>query len=94
MKQTLEYLLVKYELPIILNYDNTSAINMSKNPMMHSKMKRIPVKYRFLREHVSQKVAKLEYDDTKAHIADIFTKPLPKEYCEHLIQQMEVILLH
>ena len=30
MKQTLEDLLVKYEHPIIINCDNTSAINMSK----------------------------------------------------------------
>ena len=39
MRQTLEYLLVKYEHPIVINYDNTSAINMSKNPIMHSKKK-------------------------------------------------------
>ena len=61
-----------------------SSINMSKNPVMHSKTKHIPIKYHFLREQVSQKVFKLEYVDTKAHIVDIFTKPLPKEYFEDL----------
>ena len=65
MKQTLEDLLVKYEHKIIINYDNTSAINMSKNNVMHSKTKHIPIKYHFLREQVSQKVVKLEYVDTK-----------------------------
>ena len=65
MKHTLEDLLVEYENPIIINGDNTSAIDVSKNPVMHSKMKHIPIKYHFLREHVSQKVVKLEYVDTK-----------------------------
>jgi hypothetical protein len=35
MKQTLEYLQVKYDHPIILNCDNTRAINLSKNLVMH-----------------------------------------------------------
>ena len=70
MKQTLEDLLVKYEHPIV--------INMSKNPIMHSKTKHIPIKYHYLREQVSQKVVRLEYIDKKEEIAYIFTKPLPK----------------
>ena len=93
MKQTLEYLLIKYENPIIINYDNTSAINMSKNHVMHSKTKHIPIKYHFLIEPVSQKIVKLEYVDTKEHIVDIFTKPLPNEYFEHLRQNLGVISL-
>ena len=59
MRQTLEYLLVKYENPIVIKCDNTSAINMSKNPIMHSKTKHIPIKYHYLREQVSQKSVKL-----------------------------------
>ena len=93
MRQTLEYLLVKYEHPIVINCDNTNAINMSKNPIMHSNTKHIPIKYHYLREQVSQKAVKLEYIDTKEQIADIFTKPLPKESFEHLRQKMGVILL-
>ena len=59
MKQELEDLLVNYKHPIIINCDNTSAINMSKNTIMHSRKKKIPIKYHFLREQVSQKVVKL-----------------------------------
>ena len=93
MKQTLEDLLVKYEHPIVINSDNTSAINMSKNPIMHSKKKHIPIKYHYLREHVSEKIVKLEYIDTKEQIAEIFTKPLPKEAFERLRQNMGFIPL-
>ena len=80
----LGYLLVKYEHPMVIKCDNTSAINMSKNPIMHSKKRHIPIKYHYLREQVSQKDVKLEYIDTKEQIADIFTKPLPKEAFECL----------
>ena len=60
---------------------------------MHSKTKHIPIKYHFLREKVSQKVIKLEYNDTKEQIVDIFTKPLPKEAFEHLRHKLGVISL-
>ena len=79
MKQTLEYLLVKYEDPIVIHRDNTTAINISKNIVMHTKTKHILIKYLFLRDQVSQKVVKLEYIDTKKQIAEIFTKSLPEE---------------
>jgi hypothetical protein len=35
MKQTLEDLRVKYDHPILLNYDHTNAINLSKNHVIH-----------------------------------------------------------
>ena len=87
MKHTLEYLLVKYEHPIVINCDNTSAINI-KNLVMYSKTMNIPIKVKFLRDQVSQKVVKLEYVDTREQIADIFTKTLPKEAFEHLRQNL------
>ena len=93
MKQTLEDLLVKYEHPIIINFDNTSAKNMSKKPTMHSKTNHIPTKYHFLREKVSHKVVKLEYVDTKEQIDDIFTKPLHKEVFENIRRKLGLISL-
>ena len=66
---------------------------MSKNPIMHSKTKHIPIKSHYLSEQVSQQTVKLEYIDTKEQIADIFTKPLPKEAFERLRQKMGVIPL-
>ena len=77
----------------MIKCDNASAINMSKNPIMHSKTKNIPIKYHYLRERVSQKAVKLEYIETKEQIADIFTKPVPKEAFECFRQKMRVIPL-
>jgi hypothetical protein len=50
MKQTLTDIQVEYDEPIPIYCDNTSAISISKNPVMHSKTKHIPIKYHFLRE--------------------------------------------
>ena len=84
---------MKYEHPIVINCDDTCAINISKNHFMHSKTKHITIKYHFLRDQVSQKVVRLEYINTKEHIADIFTKPLPKESFEHLRHKLGEISL-
>jgi hypothetical protein len=91
MKQTLEDLQIKYNDPITINCDNTSAISISKNPVMHSKTKHIPIKYHFLRDQVTQKIVKIVYLDTKEQIADIFTKPLPRSTFENLRHKLGVI---
>jgi hypothetical protein len=91
MKKTLTDIQVEYDEPIPIYCDNTSAINISKNPVMHSKMKHIPIKYHFLRERVAEKNIKVEYVGTKEQVADIFTKPLPREAFEYLCQRLGVI---
>ena len=79
--------------PITHYYDNTSAINISKNPTMHTKTKNIAIKYHYVRELVQDKEVKMEYIHTKEKIADIFTKALPKDDHEYLRGKLEVILL-
>ena len=58
MKQEIKDMLVIY-------CDNTSAINISKNVVMHTKTKHIAIKYHFLRELVQDKEVRLEYVNTK-----------------------------
>ena len=91
MKQTLTDIHVEYDEPIPIYWDNTSAISISKNPVMHSKTKHIPIKYHFLREQVAEKNIKVEYVGTKEQVEDIFTKPLPREAFEYIRQRLGVI---
>eukprot|EP00253_Pinus_taeda_P014188 PITA_14188 len=84
MMQTLEDFQITCTPPISILCDSTSAISISKNPVMHSKTKHIPVKYHFLREHVLEQEVKLEYVPSKEQVADILTKPLPRETFEYL----------
>ena len=65
--------------PMIIYYDNTSAINISKDPLMHTKTKHIAIKYHYLRELVQDKIVGMEYVNTKEQLANIFTKALPRE---------------
>ena len=59
MRKTLEDIQVKYDESIPILCDNTSAINIYKNPVMHSKTKHIPIKFNFLREQVTERNIKL-----------------------------------
>jgi hypothetical protein len=91
IKKNLKDIQVPCDQPVTIMCDNTSAINISKNHVQHSKTKHIPIKYHFLREQVQDQVVKLEYVPSKEKIADIFTKPLPRESFEYLRQRLGVI---
>ena len=68
---------------VILYCDNISAINISKNHVMHTKTKHFAIKYHCLRELVQDKEVKVEYVNTKEKIVDIFTKALHKNAHEY-----------
>ena len=59
--------------------DNTSAINQSKNPILHSRTKNIEIRHHFLQDLVQKGDCILEFLETKNQLVDIFTKHLPKE---------------
>ena len=78
MKQTLrDYGINLEQIPI--KCDNTSAINLSKNPIQHSRTKHIEIRHHFLRDHVQKGDIALEFISTEKQLADIFTKPLCEE---------------
>ena len=93
MKQTLGDMKIHFDQPVTINCDNTSAISLSKNLVMHSKSKHIPIKYHFLREQDNEQQLTLKYVNTKEQVANIFTKPSPKDTFEYIRQRLEVISL-
>ena len=75
MKQQLsDYDVKAKETPIFC--DNTSAIAITQNPVLHSRTKHIDVRFHFIRDHVEKKNVTIEYVCTEKQLADIFTKPL------------------
>jgi hypothetical protein len=90
MIQTLADLKVTYTDPIPIHCDNTSAISVSKNLVLHSKTKHIPIKYHFLREQVSNRIVQLNYMHSTEQIDDIFTKPLVATPFGYLRQNLGV----
>ena len=77
---------------MVFYYDNSSAIDISKNPVQHFKTKHIEIRYHFIRDLVERKVVTLEYISTKRQNADIFTKPLDRSKFESLRQLIGVII--
>ena len=63
---------------MVIYCDNSSAIDISKNPVKHSKTKHIEIRYHFIRDLVERKIVALEYIFTKRQNVDIFAKPLDK----------------
>jgi hypothetical protein len=61
---------------VSLMCDNTSAISISKNPVLHKRMRHLERRHHFLRVHIEKGDIKMRYIDTERQLADIFTKPL------------------
>jgi hypothetical protein len=78
MKQQLEDFKLKFD-HIPFRCDNTSAINISKNPILHSRTKHIEIRHHFIRDHVQKGDVELKFIGTDFQLADIFTKPLQED---------------
>lgn len=91
MKQMLKDIRIVFEEPVTIFCDDSSAISISKNLMLHSKTKHISIKFHFLREKVNENKVKLEFVSSKYQIANIFTMPLPKDTFEYLREKLWVI---
>jgi len=59
--------------------DNTSAINLTKNPVQHSRTRHIEICHHFIRDHVNNGDCEIQFVSTENQLADLFTKPLNKE---------------
>ena len=64
---------------IPIRCNSTSAIQLTKNPILHSRTKYIEIKYHFIRGHVKEGNIDLEYVNTNNQLAHIFTKPLGED---------------
>ena len=76
---------------MVVYCDNSSAIDISKNLVQHSKTKHVEIRYHFIRDLVERKIVILEYIPTKCQNANIFTKPLDRSKFETLCQVIGVI---
>ena len=64
-------------------YDNTSAINITKNLVQHSRTKHIEIRHHFIRDHALKGDICIEHVDTLNQLADIFIKPLNEDqFCK------------
>ncbi|GJY55360.1 hypothetical protein Tco_0454475 [Tanacetum coccineum] len=82
------------ELPKIrlipLYCDNKSATALCCNNVQHSRAKRIDVRYHFINEQVENGIMELYFVRTEYQLDDIFTKPLPREIFNFLIEKLDM----
>ena len=59
--------------------DNQGAIKLASNAQFHNRTKHINIRYHFIRDAIKSSLISLEYLPTAAMVADIMTKPLPRD---------------
>jgi hypothetical protein len=79
---------------MIINCDNTSAINISKNSVQHSRTKHIDIRHHFLYDLVESKVVSISFIPTENQLADILTKPLDGSRFESLRKAIGVCAMY
>ncbi|GJU47858.1 retrovirus-related pol polyprotein from transposon TNT 1-94 [Tanacetum coccineum] len=73
---------------IPLYCDNKSVIALCYNNVQHSRAKHIDVRYHFIKEQVENGIVELYFVRNEYQLADIFTKPLPRERFNFLIEKL------
>ncbi|GJW55286.1 hypothetical protein Tco_0099371 [Tanacetum coccineum] len=71
--------------------DNTSAIAISNNPVLHSRTKHIDIRYHFIRDYILKGDIELHFIPTQYQLADIFTKPLDEPTFKRLIVELGML---
>jgi len=93
IKQQLEDFGLKMsKVPLLCN--NTSAINLTKNHIQHSRTKHIEVRHHFIRDHIANGDCEIKFVSTERQLADIFTKLLSKDRFYSLRNELGILDVH
>ena len=76
-----------------IHCDNSNAINILKNLVLHSHTKHIEIPHHFIRDLVEKQVVSLEFVPTEHQFADILTKPLDSLRFEYLRKFLGIFLI-
>ena len=74
--------------PTSLNADNTRAIKITENHVLHECTKHIEVDYHFIRDEYKRDVISLPHVPTEFQFANIFTKGLPQPRHQFLVSKL------
>lgn len=73
--------------------DNSFAIKLSKNPILHGRSKHIDVRFHFLRDLTKGEVINLIYCRSEDQVADLFTKSLKLSAFQNLRKLLGMCIL-
>jgi hypothetical protein len=72
--------------------DNLIAINISKNPIQHSRAKHIDIRHHFIKDLVEDKNVAIEHVAIEKQLVDIFTNALDANQFENLRGELQICL--
>nr|GEX57149.1 retrovirus-related Pol polyprotein from transposon TNT 1-94 [Tanacetum cinerariifolium] len=72
----------------LVSWSSKNAIALWCNNVQHSRAKNIDVRYHFIKEQVENGIVELYFVRTEYQLVDIFTKPLPRERFNFLIDKV------
>ncbi|WVZ87391.1 hypothetical protein U9M48_034031 [Paspalum notatum var. saurae] len=74
----------------VLRVDNSSAIELAKNPVLHDRSKHIDIRFHYIRECVAGGQVVLGHVHTAQQLADLLTKPLGQRRLAQLMVKIGV----
>ena len=90
IKQTIESMGIKIELPIKIKTDNVGAIYLSNNYTTSQRTKHIDIRTHFVRQHIEDGIFKIEFIRSTNNDADIFTKNTTEDlFNKHAAKNVE-----
>ncbi|GJR20371.1 hypothetical protein Tco_0968898 [Tanacetum coccineum] len=86
--QLVDYDILYDKVPIFC--DNTNAIAISNNLVLHFRTKHIDIRYHFIRDHILKGDIELHFVPTDLQLADIFTKSLAGLSFTRLVAELDM----
>jgi transposase InsO family protein len=90
MHNWLDEVEIEHTLPGVIKGDNRGAIALTKNTKDHGKVKHIDIRHHYIRELLRSGAIALEQVPSADNLADIFTKPLPRDHHHSLLTALNI----
>ena len=88
LKIILDDLRIKWEEPMMLYYDNKSAINIAHNPIQRDKTKHIEIDRHFIKEKLEYGLIRTPYVTSGNQLANVLTKGLNSTIFHRIISKL------
>ena len=90
MHSWLDEVNIGHTLPGVIRGDNRGAIALTKNTKDHGKVKHIDIRHHYIRDLLRSGSVTIEQVASSDNLADLFTKPLPRDRHHRLLSALNV----
>ena len=90
MHSWLDEVEMEYTLPGMIRGDNCGAIALTKNTKDHGKIKHIDIRHHYIHDLIRAGTIDIEQVPSEENLADLFTKPLPRDRHNHLLAALDI----